>query len=315
MSRPHTTGVTRPARADDLDAVVALAVDAQSDAQRRCPYLSDDAASIAADVIGVEAPDGGPWHHAAAIAESDDGRPVGWLLAESDPAMGRIWWWGPLVAGHDRLDGDLRASVADRLFGTLSSALTGFDQHELAVDAESALLAAFAERHGFRREEASVALRTESLSAGSWPSAPDVVAASEADRAALASLHDRLFAGSHTPGARLLDGDSTVLVVRDGGDLAGYVVTELQHDGSLYVDYVGVAETSRHRGLGGSLVTTAVAAGARAGAGHAHLTVRAGNGTARRLYGRLGFVEDRIIVPYRRGFGLDRPELPLQPPV
>jgi hypothetical protein len=37
---------------------------------------------------------------------------------------------------------------------------------------------------------------------------------------------------------------------------------------------------------------------------HAHLTVRLGNVAARRLCGSLGFTEERVLVPMRRGFTL-----------
>jgi ribosomal protein S18 acetylase RimI-like enzyme len=37
---------------------------------------------------------------------------------------------------------------------------------------------------------------------------------------------------------------------------------------------------------------------------HAHLTVRSANDAARRLYASLGFTEERVLVPMRRGFTL-----------
>ncbi|MEM7285141.1 MAG: GNAT family N-acetyltransferase [Actinomycetota bacterium] len=88
------------------------------------------------------------------------------------------------------------------------------------------------------------------------------------------------------------------------GAVVGYVAYEMQADGSGYIDYLAVDETLRGRGLGRALVSTATADLVTSGATHAHLTVREANAAARALYASLDYEEERIAIPYRRGFTL-----------
>ncbi len=311
----------RHAEPDDLDAIASLAADAQRDPERACAYLGDDADAIAADVADVDGPTGGAWTSATWVTVDHSGGVVAWLLAETDPEMGRVWWWGPVLAdAHEAEPGE----TADRLLDAALAVLKGFDEHELALDGRSTLLAAFAERHGFTAETASVLLATapfdDALADAPVDPAPRsdiVVAIDDVHRAATAELHDAVFPGTHTPGASLVarDAERELLVIEPDGDpssdgaragaVAGYVATELQNDGSLYIDYLGVSPEWRGRGLGRLLVSEAVRRGAHAGASHAHLTVRQDNTAARRLYASIGFAEVRILVPYRRGFSIE----------
>lgn len=69
---------------------------------------------------------------------------------------------------------------------------------------------------------------------------------------------------------------------------------------------IGVAVNERRSGLGRRLVSEALRRGAESGATHAHLGVRANNIAARRLHASLAFDEERVVVPYCRGFTLDQ---------
>ena len=82
---------------------------------------------------------------------------------------------------------------------------------------------------------------SELISAFATSSLATIEPGSSIDVEAIA-LHDQIFAGTHSPGERLfgLDGDRhNRFVARVGREVVGYVVTELQHDGSLYIDYLG----------------------------------------------------------------------------
>jgi ribosomal protein S18 acetylase RimI-like enzyme len=98
--------------------------------------------------------------------------------------------------------------------------------------------------------------------------------------------------------------DRIRLVVERDGDVAGYVAVERQPDGNGYVDFLGVAPGHRRRGLGAELVRAGVAALAELGCRRFHLTVREADTGARALYAGLGFTEERVIRPFRRGFSL-----------
>lgn len=285
--------------------MVDVAVDAQADPERMCAYLGSDAASIATDIAEVGGPTGGDWTTATWVVVDNNDSVAGWLLAETDADMSRAWWWGPML--NNEVSNTVEA--AEQLFDAASQTLSNYRQHELALDHRSTRLARFAELHGFAAEEPSAVLNTGALASNEWPGDSRVVPLAVHHHASVIAMHDELFPGTHTTGDKLVDaGRGEVRLVielpADPSVVTGYVATELQNDGSLYIDYLGVAANQRGCGLGRALVAESVRLGAAAGACHAHLTVRVANAAARQLYASLGFVEERILAPYRRGFTL-----------
>lgn len=281
-----------PARPDDLPGLAALAEDAQSSPETFIGYYGEDRATIAAEIEEVE-----EWAAATVVARTD-GKILGWLLAETEPEIHRIWWWGPVVAPAASWD-----DVADALYRSARDGVdASFDQEELAADDRSDRVRSFAERHGFTGEEASVLLR---VAITTTPVAHGVEPLVDDDHDAVVAMHDRLFHGTHTPGRQLVGKDDAVqFVVRESGVPVGYVSVDLQPDGAGYVDYLGVTETERGRGLGRLLVAAALDELRRRGIEMAFLTVRESNAAARSLYASLGFDEERLLRPYRRGFSL-----------
>lgn len=301
----------RLARPDELAELADLAARCQRDPDRYCSYVGDDTHTIAADVDDVD-----DWAATTVVADDGD-RPIGWLLAESDDEIGRTWWWGPFVDRDTDWD-----QVADALWEHAQAAFGDEipSTSELAADSRSSLVAAFADRHGFDANEGSACLVLHAErdddhaqldrvlasaieTAGVEITTPDAAPWVEA----VASLHDRLFARTHRTGADVArsSGDQTCLVALADGDVVGYVATERQHDGSLYVDFLGVDPEHRGRGIGRALVAGACRQGFGGGATFAHLTVRESNHGARALYDALGFETERVLVPYRRGFSFD----------
>jgi ribosomal protein S18 acetylase RimI-like enzyme len=127
------------------------------------------------------------------------------------------------------------------------------------------------------------------------------------DLATVGRLHDALFPNTHTTGAALVatrDPAKRRLVVELEGEVVGYVAVERQADGGGYIDFLGVDPAHRRRGIGAGLVRAGVAALGELRCDHFELTVREANTGARALYSSLGFVEERVIVPFRRGFTL-----------
>lgn len=284
----------------DLDRLIELAVDCQRDPDRSCPYLSSDAAALRSELVDIDGT--AAWTNVTWVALDDTRVPIGWLAAESDESIGRVWWFGPFVADASS---PLADPVADGLLRAGRRALPEFEQHELAVDARSDLLARFAARNGFRAEEGSAALRLNDLDVV-VPTSPATISPSGPDDAQAMALHDAIFPGTHSTGAHLfgVTGDRRDrYVARLDGEVVGYVATEMAHDESLYIDYLGVSDAGRGRGIGRALVATSIRARADQ-ATHAHLTVRTSNTAARRLYTSLGFVEDLVIIPHRIGFTL-----------
>ena len=286
----------------DLERLVELAVGCQGDPNRSCHYLSSDIAALRTELREIEGVDS--WTTATWVALDDARDVIGWIAAESDRQMGRIWWFGPFVADADL---PLADAIADGLFGAGRLCLAQFPEHELAIDARSSWLRRFAERNGFQAEEGSVVLRLSDLHIEVPGSSVRIEAAAESIDAEVVALHDAIFPGTHSTGAQLFGltgGRHDRFVARHEGDVVGYVATEVQHDGSLYIDYVGVSDASRGQGIGRALVGTAIRARADE-ATHAHLTVRVSNAAARELYASLGFVEELVLVPHRLGFTLE----------
>lgn len=289
-------------RNDELAALAELAARCQALPERQIPYVGDDAASIAADV--VDACGGDSWPEHALVARDGD-RVVGWLCAETDPDMGRLWWFGPFL--EPDLDDERAGEIADALYGAAGVVRAGFDEQEICYDQRSTLLAAFGRRNGFAEADASLALRIE-LPAPSAGTHPDVVEPpDDAARTAVGEMHDELFPATHRTGASIASPDAPQRLtwcIAEHGTVVAYVAVEHQSDNSVYVDYLGVAAQHRRRGLARRLVAHGLAVGAELGATHAHLTVRLANEGARHVYRSLGFTEVMVIVPARKGFTL-----------
>ena len=291
----------RQAWPGDLDALAAVAVSAQADPDRFIGYVGDDAASIAADLTEIDGV--GRWSEATHVALDDERNVIGWIAAETDLDLGRVWWWGPFLADGNEV---LRDPIADALFAVGERSLNGVSEHEFAIDERSALLQRFAERHGFVAHESSVVLTTASMLGAATMLNNAVMELVEEHHDAVAALHDQIFPGTHTPGSLLVsqtDERHQRFVVVVKGEVIGYVATIFENEQSLYIDYLGVAVKHRAVGWGRILITAAMRA-RHEDATHAHLTVRSANDAARRLYVSLGFTEERVLVPMRRGFTL-----------
>jgi ribosomal protein S18 acetylase RimI-like enzyme len=291
----------RQAWPGDFDALAAVAVIAQADPDRFIGYLGDDAAAIAADLREIDGV--GHWYEATHVALDDERNVIGWIASETDADLGRVWWWGPFLADVNEA---LRDPIADALFSAGERSRKGISEHEFAIDERSAFLKRFAERHGFVTHEGSVVLNTAGMFEAAITPNDAVMELAEEHYDAVTALHDRLFPGTHTPGSLLVSQTDErhqrlVAVVED--EVIGYVATIFENDQSLYIDYLGVAAKHRAAGWGRMLITAAMLA-RHEDATHAHLTVRSGNAAARRLSASLGFSEERVIVPMRRGFTL-----------
>ncbi len=292
----------RPPVADDCEAMAALAVQCQADPALHVPYLGSDAESIAADIRAVD-----QWTDTSMVAVDRD-RLVGWLVAEIDHEMGRLWWLGPFVAS-DRVGSETGPAGADtwhevaaRLYlATRAVVSSAVDEEEACGDERSAAIAAWAARHGFEPDPASVLLRRERSVAATDPRVRPMATG---DEAAIEALHTAAFPGTHTTAEALVASTEPRLVIDVGGRVVGYVACEHQSDGSGYIDFLAVEPGHRGQGLGRALVDHACHDLFAAGASYAHLTVREDNPAARALYASLGFVEERLARPYRIGFRL-----------
>ena len=278
----------------ELAEVVAFVARLQADPAHYIGYLDTDIDALTEQLSSLE-----PLGLDGVIAATRDGRLVGVLGVDWDTDPARVWWHGPLVD-----DGEDWDATADALYEHAGALLPpGGLEQELFVDARNERIGAFARRHGFDRERSS-AILTRPLD--QLPSIREVEgmtvrALTDADRNAVAALHQQLFAGAHRSGTRLDEGDQRfVLVATQDDELVGYLAAERQEDGQGYLDFLGVPSTARGRGVGERLIAEVCHRLRDAGSDRVHLTVREDNHDARRLYGRLGFEHERIGVPWRR---------------
>jgi ribosomal protein S18 acetylase RimI-like enzyme len=293
----------RTAVESDRAALAALAGSQQRHPERHITYLGVEPEHIAAEMVEED----DDWTAVSAVAD-DGGRIRGWLMGSVDVEMGRVWWFGPFV---DTDDTGWRG-VVDGLYAHASSLLPGsVDQEEFAPDSRHALLAQWASDQGFQRDPGSAILGLDHpLDPPAEKPAGIVRPVTEHDRR-FVELHDELFAGTHTNGRGLIaatDADHIRLVLEvEGPDdvtVVGYVAVDVQPDGGGYVDYLGVDPAHRRHGYGLTLVRAGVEALAERGCERFDLTVREANHGARALYSSLGFVEERVVHPYRKGFEL-----------
>jgi [ribosomal protein S18]-alanine N-acetyltransferase len=276
--------------------LAAVAAPLQALPTRFQAYFGEDVDEIAAEID--EEPD---WRAHTTVA-TDRGELVGWVIAEHDDEVGRIWWWGPVVvASHD-----WTAVAAELLDAATAHVGDRFEQFEFAVDARHVDAIAFAERRGHRRFTGSVLLELDDLGeCSSNPSeAVDIGPLGDADIDAVSRLHDELFPDTHLTSGQLVSSrEDVLLAARLDGATIGYLRAEIQPGGNGYLDFLGVDDRHRGSGVGGALVEQAIVELAARGAKTVSLTVREDNVAARALYARLGFAGDRILVPLRLGFG------------
>jgi ribosomal protein S18 acetylase RimI-like enzyme len=281
----------------DRRALAEMAAALQCRPGHHIAYLGDDPDTIAAEMIE----DVDDWTEAAAVAEHD-GRVIGWLMGSIDHEMGRVWWFGPFV---DADDAGTWTTLADRLDATARVGLPdAVDEEEYAFDARHSTGPAWAAGRGFHADPGSAVLALDHPIA---PSELPVRPVTADDASTVGRLHDALFPNTHTTGAALVataDPAKCRLVAERDGHVLGYVAVERQADGGGYIDFLGVDPAHRRQGIGAQLVRAGVASLAELGCERFDLTVRVANTGARALYASLGFVEERVILPFRRGFTL-----------
>lgn len=279
-----------------LVEVAGWLAERQDDPRWHIAYLSSSREAVAAELADL----------ALLVAVDDQGALVGAVGADTDVDPPRVWWYGPAVRAPEGL---AAGGVADALYTQLRRRLPrAVTQEEFALDDRAGEMASFVTRHGFVSEEASAVLRRDL--AGMTPSPPGDVVLREpegGERQAAARLHDALFPGTHSTGAHALRAQSgrAVLVAVQADAVVGYAVAEAQADAQGYLDFLGVSPAARAAGVGRALATAvAVRLRDRHGCRSVHLTVRESNAAARRLYAGLGFQDERILRPWRKGFTL-----------
>ncbi|MFY9512969.1 MAG: GNAT family N-acetyltransferase, partial [Rubrivivax sp.] len=259
----------------------------RGDGRVRCLHAEqgDDAQALATELRELAA------DAALFIVAEDGGRPLGWIGGEVDATAGRVWLRGPLTV--DGPDADtLRRALIDELLRSLPAArrFDAFPQSD-----ETPLVMVYGST-GFNAVAAYHVMRA--AQAPELPAA-DGIASLQPGAAVmpqLLALHEQLFPNTYLRGDALpasLDANHLLFAAVQGDQLLGYVYVQHKHaEPEGYVDYLGVAEAARGRGLGRALLATALRWALRErGLPCVHLTVRQQNAEALGLYRSVGFVE------------------------
>lgn len=223
---------------------------------------------------------------------SPTGPPLGMIGAEFDASLRRAWLRGPLVAPDTP---GLPPLLIDAALGALPQ-IDCFDAFPAV--GEDALIAAY-RAAGFEQRLQHV-MRLDTLPSRVGTPDPRVTItdalAGDPWLETLPALHDELFPGSYLAGAAIagtLDDDHRLFVAREQDRLAGYLYIQHKlHEPEGYVDFIGVHEAARGRGIGRALLArAAVWALQERQLPCVHLTVRQDRAPALGLYESLGFRE------------------------
>lgn len=281
-----SAAMIRRAAPADLGEMAELAARFQADPEWHSAHLGIEESGIAAEIAAIE-----NWMAVSAVA-TEDNRLVGWILGETDAELGRVWWLGPYG----------EPALYDLLYDHADPG-PGITQEEFAIDSRAEAIRDWAVGHGFVVHPGSTVLSVAlPLDRGEGA---DCRSMTEADLETVGGLHERLFPGSHLTGRQLVTGGTDskrrLVLERDGGPV-GYIAVERQPDGAGLIDFVGVREDQRQRGHGRALVVRGAEELFTMGCREVQLNVRESNTGARALYSSLGFTEERVVVPLRKGF-------------
>jgi ribosomal protein S18 acetylase RimI-like enzyme len=276
--------------ADQVQAVAAFISRLQLDVAHYIAYFDTLEQAVAETIREWHLPDG------ALIAQQQD-EIVGVLGVESNPQTGRVWLHGPLV------DAPEWNAIADALYNEAHHMIpASAREEELFADEANSRVAAFAARHGFTPSEPNVSLRFERRDIDDLP----VASAREllpAEYPALEKLHNGIFPSAYYTGAQLIEqlsDRSKIFVLHQDDAPVGYVFAQVDGEEG-YIDFVGVAEDARRKGIGRQLVAFVTRwlftfPEVRA----VRLTVSANHTAALNLYRQLGYTHQRTLVAFRK---------------
>lgn len=286
----------KPLDAEMLPEVTAFIARMQADPAHHIAYIGPASADEVAGAFSQLEPSG----LANSLVALDEGQIVGALGADVSAELRRVWWYGPLVE-HPEWD-----AVADALYQTISASplLDPVRDEELYVDAANQRVTAFGQRQGFAVSEAEIGLSIGRDRQKSLPSldAPQLLAAW---RGGFSFLHDRLFPKTTFSGSEImkrLGPHDRVFAVVEGGIFLGYAYARAEPEyGEGILEYVGVAEPARRRGIGYQLTVAALRwLFSFPEIETIQLTAGAQNTPALGLFEQLGFKRTHIFLPLRK---------------
>ena len=240
------------------------------------------------------------WRKSSLLGFEDE-RLVGAIITDYDPEIKRAWIHGPIV------DHQEWQSIADKLYDELRRQVIPKYVTELELYGErlNTNLNKFSKRHGFVSIKSSCVLQFPRAKLASLPKIEGQVITEEYYEA-FKLLHAKLFPGTYYTGIQILnklDNNNTVLMETENQTLLGFVRGKLEKETNEgYIDFVGVAESARRKGIGKRLVVAILHWLFRSfpQINVVTLTVYETNIPAISLYINLGFKKIRLLQGYRK---------------
>ncbi|MDO5534868.1 MAG: GNAT family N-acetyltransferase [Propionibacteriaceae bacterium] len=285
--------MSEPAAATDRAELLAFIVAQQASPATATAYLGEDAAGVEAELEGLDQ----AWLDTARVTRTDSAL-TGAALVEWDAEVGRAWVHGPWASAEH-----FEAVAEPLLRAVAAQCPASIAEFEFSSDLANTHLAALGERLGWRATAINHAYEIAADEVTHWPTVAGIRPATDADLAALASLHEPEFPEAYATTAQLLERHTTVVAERDGR-VVGYASGQTQDDDAAYVDYMTVDATHRGqglaRGLVGALARLLVVPGRTP---KLHLTVEDSRRPAIALYESLGMRRAFSLRGYRGSLG------------
>ena len=281
---------------DRFDQLVQFVSQLNSDGAHHIGFFGEGEADVRASLAECLIP---PREGFTMAYDSD--QLVGVFGVDADPEINRAWLFGPLVDHIDWHD------IADKLYAKVLPRIpVDIRDYDLFCDVQNIRMEAFAVRHGFplNSENAVLTLRRDNYK--SFPKGKTQVNAyQEGFFKQFDELHKLLFPnGSFNANqmAKKINETHHVFIAVEDEKLLGYIFCKTDPEAeSGYVDFIGMDESARGRGIGADLLTAGVDWMFSAPTTkNIDLTVNADNIVARNLYEKFGFVTERVMRGYRK---------------
>jgi ribosomal protein S18 acetylase RimI-like enzyme len=253
-------------------------------------YVSDNPDDIASGLLEIDG-----FEEQFFVAEDDTGI-CGFIGADLD--FDRAWIYGPMcdVKNWDE--------TVNQLWLQLEPSVSRLKWLFLFADTQNTRFTDFAERinsseHG--RECVLEFARSQLESLRGQVGISRTI--TEQDFVAFTTLHDAIFPGTYFSGKEILErlNHQRKLFLHGDLELLGYSYAEVSDSGQASLEFIGVSEKARRKGIGKDLmVRTLEWIFSFENVEQVSLIVNAKNTAALVMYQKLGFLEVRHMVSYRR---------------
>jgi len=279
----------------NLEQAISLVARLNQDLKHKISYFGETREEIEADFSTVQSPEGYSY-----IAISDQGKVIGFFGIEIDLELGRSWLLGPLVEEQDW------DAIAGKLYEAITTDLPPeISDQELYFHGQNIRLEKFAQRHAFTYHAQGAVLILD-VNQRQTRNAAGIIEFDERYLTQLVTLHNDLFPNTYYSAEQLQkldkEEDKCLLICQKNWSLVGYIFVQLRPASQdVYIDFLGVDQEHRRRGIAQDLVAQAVDwAVQRPYVETISLTVNGDNEAAINLYQSMGFVTQTVSRSYRK---------------